>query len=148
MSNDRFTDEQFRLSHFEVEVDVVCPKCSKRAKAKRNEEEKRVDLYCSHCGFNDRATMEVSFGKTVGTLKMSAASYFPVELWYIAEFKNDLVWAYNLEHLSYLERYIGAKLREHKDRTHFTLLEKLPRFYHEAKNRESLLKLIQRLKDK
>ena len=39
-------------------------------------------------------------------------------------------------------------LREHKDRTHFTLLEKLPRFYHEAKNREVLLKLIAKLKAK
>ena len=46
----------------------------------------------------------------------------------------------------YLEKYISATLREHKDRTNFTLLEKLPKFYHEAKNREGLLKIIAKLK--
>ena len=55
---------------------------------------------------------------------------------------------FNREHLDYLEAYISAMLREHKDRTHFTLLEKLPRFYHEAKNRDTLLKLIAKLKNK
>jgi hypothetical protein len=39
-------------------------------------------------------------------------------------------------------------LREHKDRTHFTLLEKLPKFYHEAKNREGVLKIIAKLNNK
>jgi len=36
--------------------------------------------------------------------------------------------------------------REHKDRQHFTLLEKLPAFYHQAKNRDGLLKVIGKLK--
>ena len=63
-------------------------------------------------------------------------------------FKGERFFAYNGEHLAYLERYIAATLREHKDRTGFTLLEKLPKFYHEAKNREALLKIIQRLKSK
>uniref|UniRef100_UPI004047227E hypothetical protein n=1 Tax=Polaribacter sp. TaxID=1920175 RepID=UPI004047227E len=78
----------------------------------------------------------------------SANSYFDAALWYAASFKNDYFFAYNEAHLLYLEQYIGAKLREHKDRSHFTLLEKLPKFYHEAKNREALLKLIEKLKKK
>jgi hypothetical protein len=39
-------------------------------------------------------------------------------------------------------------MREHKDRAHFTLLEKLPKFYHEGKNRTALLKIIEKLKKK
>jgi hypothetical protein len=71
-----------------------------------------------------------------------------VELWLKAPFKNEVFWAFNDKHLEYLERYISAILREHKARTGFTLLEKLPKFYHEAKNREDLLKIITKLRNK
>lgn len=67
---------------------------------------------------------------------MPAHQYFQVELWLQAPFKKDIFWAYNDKHLEYLERYIAATIREHKDRSGFTLLEKLPKFYHEAKNRD------------
>ena len=79
---------------------------------------------------------------------MPANQYFQAELWLQSSFKKDLFWAYNDKHLEYLERYISATIREHKDRVGFTLLEKLPKFYHEAKNRESLLKIIAKLKNK
>lgn len=79
---------------------------------------------------------------------MPANHYFHAGLWLQAPFKKDIFWAYNGKHLEYLERYISATIREHKDRTGFTLLEKLPKFYHEAKNRESLLKIIAKLKSK
>ncbi len=79
---------------------------------------------------------------------MPANQFFNAELWLTASFKSELFWAFNDKHLEYLERYISAGLREHKERTHFTLLEKLPKFYHEAKNRDSLLKIISKLKNK
>jgi len=69
-------------------------------------------------------------------------------LWLQAPFKNQSFVALNRKHLEYLERYIASEHRDYKDRTHFTLLEKLPLFYHEAKNREGLLKIIARLKQK
>ena len=56
--------------------------------------------------------------------------------------------AYNEAHLDYLEKYISATLRQHTDRKHFTILEKLPKFYHEAKNRSDLLKIIEKLRRK
>lgn len=87
------------------------------------------------------------FGQS-GNWKVAAHFYFDAPLWLEASFKNEVFFAYNLAHLNYLEHYISARLREHKDRTHFTLLEKLPKFYHEAKNREALLKIIIKLKQK
>ncbi len=146
--SDRFVDQNYRLQDFYKKVEVECPKCQKKAVAERRDEEKLAILSCSHCGHSEKASMEVAFGKTTGTVLISADEYFNCSLWYISEFKNEVFWALNLEHLKYLEDYIGAKLREHKDRTHFTLLEKLPKFYHEKKNREALLKLISKLKDK
>lgn len=79
---------------------------------------------------------------------MAAHTYFGAKLWLAAPFKEEVVWAFNAAHLQYLEAYIAAELREHTDRTGFTLLEKLPKFYHDAKNRGALLKIISKLKEK
>ena len=145
---DRFQDQNYRLTHFQEEVAVACPKCNKKALTTVNYEEKKAKLTCTHCGFHDvKDTLLTHLGYTAN-YKADASAYFDVETWYLAPFKNDFFFAYNEAHLLYLEQYIGAKLREHKDRSHFTLLEKLPKFYHEAKNREALLKLIEKLKNK
>ena len=144
----RFQDQNHRLSDFRDHVDVVCPGCGKKATAKADHEKKEVRLYCLHCGYSKIAGTAVEVVGIQGHLVMAAHHYFEAELWYTAPFKNEEFVAFNREHLDYLEAYISATLREHKDRTHFTLLEKLPRFYHEAKNRDTLLKLIAKLKNK
>lgn len=112
--------------------------------AKVNFESKTARLFCLHCGYNKETTTAI----TNGTIEMPAHQYFQAVLWLQAPFKNDVFWAYNDNHLEYLESYISATIREHKDRTGFTLLEKLPKLYHEAKNREGLLKIIAKLKNK
>jgi hypothetical protein len=141
----RFQDENLTRYDFYKEVWVVCTSCAKKAMATVNFETKTARLLCVHCGYNKETTTALI---PKGAVETAANWYFDVELWLIATFKNDVFWAYNDKHLDYLERYIGATLREHKDRTHFTLLEKLPKFYHEAKNREGLLKIIEKLKSK
>jgi len=141
----RFQDENLTRYDFYKEVLVVCTSCAKKAMATVNFETKTARLLCVHCGYNKETTTALI---PKGTITMSANWYFVVELWLKSPFKNDVFWAYNDKHLDYLERYIGATLRENKDRTHFTLLEKLPKFYHEAKNREGLLKIIEKLKSK
>jgi len=140
--NKRFQDENLVLSSFYQEVWVVCPSCAKKAIAKVTYETKTARLFCTNCGYNKETATEIKNG----TINTAANFYFNAELWLKAPFKNEMFWAYNHKHLAYLERYISATLREHKDRTHFTLLEKLPKFYHEAKNREALLKIIAKLK--
>jgi len=141
----RFQDENLLLSDFYNEVWVVCMGCSKKAIAKVNSELKTARLFCIYCGYNKEASTLLSKSMSV---QMPANQFFDTELWLQTTFKNDIFWAYNDRHLDYLERYISAHLREHKDRTHFTLLEKLPKFYHEAKNREALLKIISKIKNK
>lgn len=144
----RFEDQNYRLTHFQKEVAIVCPKCQKKAIANVNYENKKAKLTCSYCGYHEiKNTLMMHLGHTAH-FEAPACDYFDVELWYYASFKNDIFFAYNEAHLLYLEQYIGSKLREHKDRSHFTLLEKLPKLYHEAKNREPLLKLIDKLKKK
>jgi Zn ribbon nucleic-acid-binding protein len=141
----RFQDDNKVLADFYKEVWVVCPSCEKKAIAKVNFENKNARLFCVQCGYNKETSTTLVKN---GSVETAANFYFQAELWLKATFKNEVFWAYNNNHLEYLEKYISATLREHKDRTHFTLLEKLPKFYHEAKNREGLLKIIIKLKNK
>lgn len=144
----RFQDQQFRITQFYQEVAVECPACQRKAFATVDFDVGRAKLICTHCGFLQVQDTTVIVSGIQAQLKAAAHSYFRASLWYQAPFKDDYFFAYNEAHLLYLEQYIGAQLREHKNRTHFTLIEKLPKFYHEAKNRTALLKLIGKLKDK
>ncbi|MES2734519.1 MAG: hypothetical protein V4714_22415 [Bacteroidota bacterium] len=85
---------------------------------------------------------------TVGGMTVGHDPFFGLELWLQSRFRNHLFWAYNLEHLQYMEEYIAAKLRERQDRKYMTLVEKLPEFIKSRKNREDLLKLVEKLKMK
>ncbi|MGV6945712.1 hypothetical protein [Sphingobacterium kyonggiense] len=142
----RFQDQKLRLSDFYSNVIIQCPRCNLKAIATVDFESRKARLLCENCTYSKDCSTEATFYGTIGNLILPAHQYFYANLWLLAPFKNDIVWAYNYEHLDYLESYITAKLREHKDREHFTLLEKLPRFYHDRKNRDSLLKLIAKLR--
>lgn len=141
----RLEDENLLISDFFNEVLVICPACAAKAVAKANTEAKKARLFCLHCGYNKEAS--AASGKHIIITK-PVNQFFDAELWLQAAFKNEVFWAFNDKHLDYLERYISATLRGHKERMYFTLLEKLPKFYHEAKNREGLLKIIAKLKSK
>ena len=141
----RFQDENLTKYDFYKEVLIVCTNCAKKATATVDFETCEAKLFCTHCSWIKKSSTK--FWKD-GSIHTAAHNYFNAELWLIASFKNDIFFAYNDKHLDYLERYISATLREHKDRTGFTILEKLPKFYHEAKNREALLKIISKLKNK
>ncbi|MBS4040965.1 MAG: hypothetical protein KGZ81_16385 [Flavobacteriales bacterium] len=144
----RFQDKKYRLADFHKEVAVRCPSCHRKAIATVDYEQKKAKMICSYCGHLETKETLLNHLGMLDYFETSANVYFDAELWYLYPFKDDYFFAYNHSHLIYLEQYIGSKLREHKNRTHFTLLEKLPKFYHEAKNRESLLKLIEKLKRK
>ena len=139
----RFTDQKKTLRDFYREVWVVCPSCSGKAFARHLDNSGKVQLSCASCAYAKAYDIKQPSGHRV---YMAAHHYFDARLWLQAPFRQHMIFAYNLEHLNYLEAYIQAGLREKKDRTHFTLLEKLPRFYHQQKNREDLLKVIRKLK--
>ena len=148
MFENRFQDANKNLDDYQNEVLVKCPGCDDKAIARANYEQKNARLFCPKCGYIKEASTHSNVLGITGFWKMAAHQYFGATLFLQHPFKNDVFWAYNDQHLAYLEQYISAGLREHKDRIHFTLLERLPKFYHQAKNRAALLKIIQRLKDK
>lgn len=140
----RFVDENKTLSYFCHEVWVVCPACAARAIAKTDEANKTARMFCTQCGYHKEVSTMLDKN---ASLIVAANVYFTAPLWLQMPFRSkEVFYAYNAEHLLYLEQYIAAEMRESKNRTHFTLLEKLPAFYHAAKNRSDLLKIIHKLK--
>lgn len=144
----RFQDKNYRISEFYKDVVVHCLGCNNKAIATVNFETKTAKLICTSCGYSKQENIYINIANQTPTMQTAAHLYFGAKLWLQLPFKNEIVWAYNYQHLDYLEAYIAATIRESNNRTHFTLLEKLPKFYHDAKNRIALLKLMEKLKEK
>ena len=141
----RFLDGNLRLAEFMDEVWVVCPVCSKKATALRIPDRDSARMSCLSCGYARELSTKAENGMSI---IMPAHAYFNAVLWLQMPFRKHLFQAYNGLHLTYLEQYVSADIRESRDRTHFTLLEKLPKFYHAAGNRVALLKIIAKLRQK
>jgi hypothetical protein len=74
---------------------------------------------------------------------------FGLPLWYQGTVKGDIIWAYNLRHLTEIRNYVQATLRERStDKFKMTMVEKLPDFIKMAKNRDEVLKALQRMVEK
>lgn len=73
---------------------------------------------------------------------------FGLPLWFQAGVKGNLFWAFNRQHLTEIRNYVISKLRERQTTTHTTMVEKLPTFIKEAKNRNAMIKAIGKLEQK
>ncbi len=137
---------------YRMQLKRNCPKCGELFQLDLYDlerKEEKVKVTCASCRdvqfyelkYTEYRVLSQSFGA-------GKDSYFGCELWLKTDFRGNLLWAFNAEHLAYLKKYIHAKLRERNDRQGFTLVEKLPQFIKSAKNREALLKEIEKLEKK
>jgi hypothetical protein len=74
---------------------------------------------------------------------------FGLPLWYQDMIKGNIIWAYNLRHLTEIKHYVQATLRERTtDKFKMTMVERLPDFIKLAKNREEILKVLTQMLEK
>ncbi len=71
--------------------------------------------------------------------------YFGMDLWLRTNIKSDLIWLYNIEHLKYLREYVEAKLRTDDKRHKYSMITNLPKFIKSAKNRNEIIKKLNKL---
>lgn len=106
---------------------------------------------CPHCDFQEEWKTKTYRVKEESKLDNGLAKemWYNLTLWYQKEFEGSIFWAYNLDHIDYLERYISADLRERnvEGSSNSTLISRLPRFVKAAKNREKLLKILKKWKE-
>jgi hypothetical protein len=127
---------------------VKCSKCSNLAYMTPRWPESEGECKCVNCG----ALYRVPFSADYGRL------YIELPLWFRADFRGEVFWALNGEHLNHLERLIQATLRERpifglkktnlqkRGMTNQNMPFNLPAWLLSAKNRPDLLRLVVRLR--
>ncbi len=111
---------------------------------------KKLKLKCPHCGDETEYTAHLSRHSMHHGLMTDPV--FGLPLWLQKSFGQDLFWAYHYEHLSLLEQYVKAKLRERsiiaRGSKNSLMFSRLPAFIRKAGHRVELLKLIKELQIK
>lgn len=121
---------------------IRCSKCSQLAYMTPNWAEMEGECKCGACGGVYSIQFNPEYNRRFSSLP----------LWLKADFRGNIFWALNGEHLELLERVIRATLRERPvmlgRRLSFTMRMpfNLPSWILSAKNRPDLLKLITRLR--
>lgn len=121
---------------------VRCSKCSRLAYMTPNWDKMEGECKCGECG----GVYSVQFSHEY------ERRFSSLPLWLKADFRGNVFWALNREHLQLLERVIRSTLRERPvmlgRRLSFTkrMPFNLPSWILSAKNRPDLLKLIARLR--
>lgn len=134
----RFDGYDVYLSDFNNKIYVVCPRCSKQATINKDSDSDYETLSCPNCGY----LVKEKYIRTK----------FDIELWLEINCCGETLWAYNENHLDFLENYVSAKLRERtleengwKNRS---LASRLPSWIKKANNREKILKCINKLRER
>jgi len=167
MSEKRSTDAyQTQLRQFMHEVLIVCPQCERQAMVKAPvvdfsaEAALDIRLICVHCGHSKMLTetpdtlfFTNSSGKQVrGRTYLTGGAvdpYFHLPLWLTTKVEGHLLWAYNHDHLAFLEQHIRATLRERSgpEYSNRSVGSRLPKWMTSRKNRDKVLKAIVRLQE-
>lgn len=155
-----------RNEDFISEIQVVCPKCRSKALVSGGQPYKNINEYeldvqfsCIACGYTVKYFNTPKFslytnskGKEYKSRMMFLNGpydpYFGFEVWYSIDTKFGLLWAYNSKHLDVIENYIGSTLRSRNglEIQNNSIGSRLPQWVKDSKNREYLLKIIQRIK--
>jgi hypothetical protein len=126
---------------------VVCPRCQSCAEVTRHGPLCR--LVCPQCSLTraqsgDTMSIYSGHGPAVDAV-------FGLPLWLQAPCCGNLLWAFNLRHLDFIERYVRASLRERRRDengwANSALGSRLPGWIVSAKNRDEILKTAAKLKE-
>lgn len=160
----RFNAYNESVYSFITNILVVCPSCSNQALVRTTgklteDNEHEIKLVCSGCGMNKYYAEKPAVKFTLtGSNKVyktrhyvmgsNVDPYFHLPLWIQKEMPDGILWAYNYEHLDFLKNHISAELRE-RDITNIqnkSIGSRLPKWMTSKKNRQSVLAVIEKLK--
>ncbi|MCX4766478.1 hypothetical protein OG562_37005 [Streptomyces sp. NBC_01275] len=147
----RFRDPRVTQYDYVSSMLVRCPRCERvahyecrpgRAPDAHGVIRSERRLVCRSCGLS-----RISSGPSKAH---SGGQPCRPSLWLRAETRHGVVWAYNLEHLDLLRRFVAASLRErapwYDTGRKMTLIARLPAWIKSAKNRTEVLRALDRLR--
>jgi hypothetical protein len=155
---DRFQDPGASLDAFLDEVLVRCPRCEGLAHVAPVPAEQATGgptragasadrrLVCPGCALV--RTWPPAGAKRTYTTGGPFDPWFHEPLWLRAEVVGELLWAYNLAHLTLLEDFVAATKRVRGDggSLHHSVVTRLPSWVKEARHREPLLAALARMR--
>ncbi len=159
--NTRSGDET--LWDFATEFLTVCPKCGSRSRVYARGAAGAPRHVCENCPTTEDliepTTSYLYSGGSAdtprGTVVLGAPvdAYFHYTLWLVTPCAGHTLWAYNLQHLSFLRAYVSSQLRDRPlvapGMYRNKLLEsRLPKWMISAKNRSQVLGAIEKLERK
>jgi len=134
---------------FIKDILVVCPQCTKNAIVKCDEInfqelDKGVKIICTFCGFNKRLTeksssvLSTTFEGKYFVIGAPVDPFFYLALWLKENVGGEQIWAYNYEHLEFIENFVDSKLRERngQEPLNKSLGSRLPKWITSKSNRE------------
>lgn len=107
----------------------------------------KMKVVCSICFFKieDIPTIEKKYRYKPDIKSLKGDPYFGYSLWFQSEIKGNLFWGYNREHLVEIKTYIESDLREVSMPRGYKMVTRLPHFIRDAKNRDIVIKTIDRM---
>lgn len=144
-----FSESSEDLIRYKVIVRRSCDNCGKQINVEipnQKEITRQITIPCPHCGITRTfQPRNDSYQLTYKSSGIAVDPIFNLPLWFQKEVKGNLFWAYNRQQLLDIKSYVQAKLRERQSQGYTTMVERLPTFIKEAKNREAILKAIEDL---
>ncbi|WP_433454275.1 hypothetical protein ACQPXS_39405 [Streptomyces sp. CA-142005] len=151
----RFRDPRSTEYDFLDSLLVHCPRCDRIARVQRQPDPGERPLFaprrliCRSCGLS-RTWTGRGVGLWAGSGGPAMDPYFGVRLWLQRETRHGRLWAYDLRHLDLIRRYAAAGLRErapwYDTGQKTTLVARLPVWIKSAKNRDEVLRTVDRLR--
>ena len=141
----RFYDPGDTLSQFSASALVRCPRCERIAHFERRpctvvdargRRYPQTRVICRSCG--------------LCRINTGPSRCCRPPLWLQTETRHGQLWAYDLRHLDLIRRFVAADLRErapwYETGRKMTLVGRLPAWIKSAKNRDEVLRAVDRLR--
>jgi len=122
---------------------VECPRCRRQASIRTCNGAPGPGSWrstCFQCGLTKEQNQQRACAGQVDP-------WFGLPLWLVGEYRGHRIWAYNRRHLEQMRRYVAATLRErgHGPRCGKSMIEALPGWMKQARNRAGLLREFDRM---
>lgn len=130
---------------------MSCPICAHLIRYEQGnlkEKPKNLTIKCDECNssFQIQPKSEKYLNTPVKEKGLIHDAIFGCPYYFQTDFKGKLFWARNLEHLLEMENYVSSDLRTRMP-YRMRMVERLPTFIKEAKNREAMLKILHKWKN-
>jgi len=142
------------LDQFAHEVLVRCPDCSGQARLlRRTNKAGKLAGYrfiCASC-CHTRQWPRMGDNSFPGPSGGPRLTGFELDLWLQVSCCGSTLWAYNVSHIAFLEKYVAATVRERRKNLwgwsrNNSLESRLPRWIQVAKNRPAVLKGLAKMR--